>query len=314
MTNHSQQPNPTLAALNVDGYQAIVEHTQDLIIRVCANGYYTYVNPAFCAMYNATPEELIGRHYSVDVLEDDREMVDLFFAKLYHPPHTVTFTHREKTAFGIRHLEWTGKAILAEDGSIIEFVGIARDISERIFLIEKLAREANHDDLTGLANRRFLTSHAQLELQRAKRYDYDLSLLMIDIDHFKNINDIHGHQAGDIALVQLSELMISTLREHDLISRIGGEEFTILLPETNLNSAVEIAERMRVLIEQHTFEIFTHLKLNLTISIGVATLSKEVPDFISLLSCADQQLYRAKANGRNCVSAPKNAALQLNIF
>jgi len=236
------------------------------------------------------------------------------FAKLYHPPHTVTFTHREKTAFGIRHLEWTGKAILAEDGSIIEFVGIARDISERIFLIEKLAREANHDDLTGLANRRFLTSHAQLELQRAKRYDYDLSLLMIDIDHFKNINDVHGHQAGDIALVQLSELMISTLREHDLISRIGGEEFTILLPETNLNSAVEIAERMRVLIEQHTFEIFTHLKLNLTISIGVATLSKEVPDFISLLSCADQQLYRAKANGRNCVSAPKNAALQLNIF
>jgi len=203
---------------------------------------------------------------------------------------------------------------LAEDGSIIEFVGIARDISERIFLIEKLAREANHDDLTGLANRRFLTSHAQLELQRAKRYDYDLSLLMIDIDHFKNINDVHGHQAGDIALVQLSELMISTLREHDLISRIGGEEFTILLPETNLNSAVEIAERMRVLIEQHTFEIFTHLKLNLTISIGVATLSKEVPDFISLLSCADQQLYRAKANGRNCVSAPKNAALQLNIF
>jgi len=103
MTNHSQQPNPTLAALNVDGYQAIVEHTQDLIIRVCANGYYTYVNPAFCAMYNATPEELIGRHYSVDVLEDDREMVDLFLqnSTIRHTPLRLHTERKQRLAFVI---------------------------------------------------------------------------------------------------------------------------------------------------------------------------------------------------------------------
>lgn len=292
------------SAAQTDDFQAIVENAQDLIIKVCTNGFYTYVNPAFCAMYNAKPEDLIGRHYSVDVLEDDREMVNAFFNKLYTPPYAVTFIHRENTAHGIRHLEWTGKAILHEDGSIAEFVGIARDITERVALIEKLAKQANQDDLTGLANRRALTSHANLELHRARRYGYALSLLMIDIDHFKSVNDLHGHQAGDIVLVQLANLMSSALRGHDLISRIGGEEFTILLPETDLTQAIEIAERMRMMIEQHAFQIYPHLILNLTISIGVATVAEATPDFNRLLNVADQYLYFAKANGRNCVWSP----------
>lgn len=297
-----------ISALNHqnDDFRNMIEHSLDLIIKVNLTGHYTYVNPAFCALYATTPEALLGRHYSDDVLEDDRVMVDEFFNKLYEPPHMVRFTHREKTADGIRYLEWTGKGITNSKGELVEFVGIARDVTDRLDLIERLSQQAYHDELTGLANRRFLSQQAHLELDRAKRYQYPLSLFMLDIDHFKNVNDTYGHLAGDNVLKQLSQLMKEALREYDMIARIGGEEFAVLLPETNLAEAIVIAERLRQAVMESKFTVQQSHSIKMTVSIGIASTSDLSHDFEILLHEADKRLYQAKIAGRNRVVSAEN--------
>ncbi|OYY94667.1 MAG: hypothetical protein B7Y32_07905 [Methylophilales bacterium 16-45-7] len=269
--NHRQQDND---------FRSMIENSLDLIIKVNLSGHYTYVNPAFCALYGTNAEDLLGRHYSDDVHEDDRAMVDEFFSKLLAPPHTVSFIHRENTVLGVRRLEWTGKGIMNAQGELVEFVGIARDVTDRLDLIDKLAEQAYHDELTGLG---------------------PLSLFILDIDHFKIVNDHYGHPSGDIVLKQLSLLMKDALREHDLIVRIGGEEFAVLLPEADLAGAIVIAERLREAVAHHAFEILHGLRISLTISIGVASTSDIAHDFEKLMQEPDVRLYRAKSLGRNQV-------------
>lgn len=284
-----------------DVFRNMIENSLDLIIKVNLTGHYTYVNPAFCSLYGTDSKGLLGRHYSEDVAADDRAMVDEFFNKLYEPPHTVRFTHRENTVLGIRYLEWTGKGITDANGELLEFVGIARDVTDRLDLIERLSQQAYHDELTGLANRRFLSQQAHLELERAKRYQYPLSIFMLDIDHFKTVNDHYGHLAGDNVLKQLSQLMNEILREHDFIARVGGEEFAVLLPEADLAAAVAIAQRLREAVAHYSFNVLHNIHIALTISIGVASTSDVVHDFEKLLHEADIRLYHAKSAGRNKV-------------
>lgn len=280
-------------------FRHMVENSLDLIIKVSLTGHYTYVNPAFCMLYGTTSQALLGRHYTDDVVEEDKAMVQQFFNKLFTPPYTVSFTHRENTAYGVRRLEWTGKGLTNSEGKLVEFVGIARNVTDRLDLIDNLAQQANHDDLTGLANRRFLMRQARLELTRAVRYQYPLSLLMLDIDHFKEVNDQYGHLSGDMVLKQLGSEMSLFLREHDLIGRIGGEEFAVLLPETNLDEAAVIAERLRKQVATLTFSVLHQSPIPLTISIGVAS-SMEVDHALEKLwHIADMRLYQAKSSGRN---------------
>lgn len=152
------------------------------------------------------------------------------------------------------------------------------------------------DPLTGLYNRRKILQEIEDEKLRAERYVCNVSLLIFDIDHFKNINDMYGHGEGDLILKELGELIRSSIRATDVFARWGGEEFMLLLPETDLTSAVAIAEKLRVTVERH---IFSNGK-NITISIGVSTFIKgcSVDDFIRE---ADDMLYRAKETGRNKV-------------
>jgi diguanylate cyclase (GGDEF)-like protein len=152
------------------------------------------------------------------------------------------------------------------------------------------------DPLTGLYNRRKILQEIEDEKLRAERYVCNVSILIFDIDHFKNINDMYGHGEGDLILKELGELIRSSIRATDVFARWGGEEFMLLLPETDLTSAVAIAEKLRVAVERH---IFSNGK-NITISIGVSTFIKgcSVDDFIRE---ADDMLYRAKETGRNKV-------------
>lgn len=295
-------------------FRHMVENSLDLIIKVSLTGHYTYVNPAFCALYGTTPEGLLGRHYSDDVVEEDRGMVDEFFSKLFIPPHTVSFTHRENTVYGVRRLEWTGKGLTNEAGELVEFVGIARDVTDRLDLIDKLAQQANHDDLTGLANRRFLMQQARLEFARAVRYQYPLSLLMLDIDHFKKVNDQYGHLSGDMVLKQLGKELKLFLREHDLVGRIGGEEFVMLLPETSLDEATAIAERLRQSVEKLTLPVLHEQTITLTVSIGVASATEAEQQLDNIWQIADEHLYQAKASGRNrVVTAPAKSYPLFNL-
>jgi len=153
------------------------------------------------------------------------------------------------------------------------------------------------DQLTGLNNRRYFDKQFQLEFAKVQRYGSKLSLIMLDIDHFKNINDQHGHQIGDEALKEFSNLLKNKIRATDILSRWGGEEFIILLPETSISNAAIIAEKLRVSIAKRDFKIVGRL----TASLGVSQVfSKEGGNREAILN-ADNALYDAKRQGRNKV-------------
>lgn len=162
--------------------------------------------------------------------------------------------------------------------------------SELLAANEKLTYLATHDHLTDTYNRRYLLELAELELRRAFRYEQSLCLMMLDIDRFKEINDTEGHLAGDEALRSVARTLLATVRECDLVGRYGGDEFFILMPETNAAGAKEIAERLRRTLDQTT---------RLTISIGIANLQPGDQFVIDLIHRADAMLLQAKRNGRN---------------
>jgi len=143
---------------------------------------------------------------------------------------------------------------------------------------------------------------AELELARSLRYHKQLSLFMIDIDHFKKVNDTHGHKTGDIVLQKLSEIMQESLREVDIIGRLGGEEFAVLLPETGRVEASEVAERLRDRVAEEEIVLEGGMPLRVTISVGVTTMQQKSVNIDMLLSVADEALYLAKHGGRNQVA------------
>lgn len=155
------------------------------------------------------------------------------------------------------------------------------------------------DGLTGANNKRYLLEALEREVQRAKRYKRPLSFLMLDVDHFKNINDSFGHLAGDYVLKELATAIRTRLRPDDVLGRYGGEEFGSILPETGPEGAMTIAEELRRLIEEQRF-VFDSEPIPVTISIGVACY-QEGQDVEGLVKAADERLYKAKHAGRNRV-------------
>jgi diguanylate cyclase (GGDEF)-like protein/PAS domain S-box-containing protein len=195
-----------------------------------------------------------------------------------------------------------------KDGTIIGSVGSLRDISDRIDAEnkarEELVRIANTDSLTGLSNRRVFFSRLEEEIKRCKRSRNDVSVLIVDIDHFKKINDTYGHDVGDFVLTGAAQLMKSCLRETDLAARLGGEEFGILLPDTPAEGAYWVAERIRSQMAKHSFAAGEkQVPLGCTVSIGVAGARfDQNMDANALYKIADTRLYIAKNTGRNQVS------------
>ena len=167
----------------------------------------------------------------------------------------------------------------------------------------RLERLAMIDELTDLPNRRAFFLQGAKEISRAERNKISFSLLMLDLDHFKNINDTYGHDAGDFVLKQFSNLLRENIRESDMAARLGGEEFSILLPETELKYAVKFAERIRQAVEQERMRVQDQ-SINMTVSIGVVTYSENLPDPKSVIKQADDCLYKAKRQGRNKAVSP----------
>jgi len=191
--------------------------------------------------------------------------------------------------------------VLDDHGTITHFVAINSDITLRKQMEEELRSLATTDPLTGLANRRHLFESGAQELLRARRAGMPLSVLMLDIDHFKLVNDTHGHPAGDAVIQALARHCGDAVRAIDTVGRLGGEEFAILLPMTDCAGAREVAERLRAGIEAFVLEWEGH-PLRFTVSIGVAEGRPHDENFTALIGSADRALYRAKHEGRNRVS------------
>jgi diguanylate cyclase (GGDEF)-like protein len=165
---------------------------------------------------------------------------------------------------------------------------------------EEMFQLAVTDALTHLANRRRFDEELVTELSRVRRHARSLSLLILDIDHFKRVNDGHGHLAGDAVLFHVAQIVQNRVRHHDLAARFGGEELAVLMPETDLAGARVVAEELRRAIEQHVTE-YADQHLQVTVSIGCAELRPDDAGVEAFLCRCDAQLYRAKAAGRNCV-------------
>lgn len=171
--------------------------------------------------------------------------------------------------------------------------------------IDTLEAENVTDPLTKVYNRRYLDRRLEEEFARSKRYALDLSVLMLDVDHFKRINDTYGHPVGDAVLSTLGSLLKASFRDLDIVARYGGEEFLVICTNTAIDGAALVAERVRQLIESHQIEMpdgsGASQTIQIRISIGVAGLSASVGNKEELIQAADQALYRAKQEGRNRV-------------
>jgi two-component system cell cycle response regulator len=166
----------------------------------------------------------------------------------------------------------------------------------------RLEELATTDALTRLMNRRALLERLNAEVDRARRFKSQLSLLMLDLDHFKSVNDRHGHLVGDSVLRQIGGLLSSAVRTIDVVARYGGEEFVLILPETAIEGAATFAERLRERVHEHEFEVGAERTMHLTCSVGVATFPTQfVLSTEDLFARADEALYRAKSAGRNQV-------------
>jgi diguanylate cyclase (GGDEF)-like protein len=172
--------------------------------------------------------------------------------------------------------------------------------AELASLNERLERLANTDMLTGLANRRYLLQRFAESWALAERNDRPLSCILLDIDRFKSVNDTYGHAAGDCVLQRLADTADQCRRKCDILGRFGGEEFCIICPETDLDGAVSLAERLRCAVAQASCEV-DGAEISITVSLGVATRSPRHQKPDALINAADTMLYRAKQNGRNQV-------------
>ena len=185
-------------------------------------------------------------------------------------------------------------------GAFVGHLTVIRDISRYKQMENILMEQANTDYLTGISNRRHFLELSQQQFEIAARYQKPLSLILIDLDHFKLINDTYGHSAGDAVLAQFAQLCSRLLRKADIFGRMGGEEFAVTLPETPLAGARQVGEKIRQRVADTAFKIDKQRSITFTVSIGVASRRKEDTSFKNLLFRADQLLYQAKVS-RNCV-------------
>jgi diguanylate cyclase (GGDEF)-like protein/PAS domain S-box-containing protein len=192
-----------------------------------------------------------------------------------------------------------GRAVVDEDELVLE--GIIIDITDRKLLEDELSEMATRDALTGLLDRREATRLLDEEIRRASRYQRPLALLWIDLDHFKQVNDKMGHAAGDAVLRGLSHLVSTKVRQVDLVSRFGGEEFVVVLPEMDAIQAEQSAERLRQLVASTPLQLDDGRSVSLTMSVGVAIFPDHGENAPKLIAAADRAMYQAKASGRNRV-------------
>jgi diguanylate cyclase len=274
----------------------------DMISIAGFDGCFKSVNPAFERSLGYRPEELVGRPFLDFVHPDDREKTEREAASLADGAKTVQFQNRYFAKDGaVRWIEWT--SIPLADEELI--YGVARDITDRKALEQELERLSRHDPLTGLFNRRRFEEELRRQLAYTRRYGKGGALLMIDLDRFKQVNDEHGHAAGDEALCHVARVLSENLRASDtvarsavnVVARLGGDEFVALLPEADGAGAAAAAERLVAVLAGTPLSLDGR-EVELGISVGVAIFDEYgLPGEKELLAAADRAMYMAKAGG-----------------
>ena len=277
--------------------QRVFELSLDMLCIAGFDGWFIKLNPAWTATLGWSDQELMSRPWLDLVHPDDMEYSVDVLGKLMSNEPSFRFENRCQSKDGSwRWLSWNAYP----DPGRQRIYAVARDVTEQRQMIEQLGKLASTDPLTGAANRRTFFERAGAELDRARRYDGTLAVLMLDIDHFKDINDTHGHDAGDQVLKELVECCRKTLRTSDIFARIGGEEFAAVLVQTDAKAARLTAERLRQAIGQLRVDT-GNAEISFTVSVGLALHPSGDATVENVLKQADQCLYTAKQTGRNKV-------------
>jgi len=281
--------------------ETIIESAEGGILVLDNNDQVIYVNSQFKEIWGIDSKNYLTGDYRLFInnLADQIKDPNSFLAKvqkLSGSPHRDRDTLYCKDG---RILELFSCPLL-NDGQVEGRLWSFSDVTYRKQAEEKLRIMATTDELTGLWNRRYFMEAAEQELKRSWRYGHPFSLITLDIDHFKSINDRFGHGGGDMVLRKLAEIMKEVLRQTDIPGRLGGEEFSALLPNTHLEEGVLVAERLREKIQRTPTE-YKGDKIYITVSIGLTGYHKDISSVDELLKKADDALYEAKAGGRNCV-------------
>jgi len=279
-------------------YRAFFENNHAIMLLVDPKtGKIVDANPAASAFYGYSVEKMCEMVIS-DISSQTEEEIfrEMFQAR---KEKRVYFIFKHRLANGdTRDVEVYSGPIMVQGNQLL--YSVIHDVTSRIKLEREMKLLATIDTLTGANNRHQFFSRSDTEFKRAKRYGHQLSVLMLDIDYFKSINDTHGHQAGDVVLKALSAMAITTLRETDVFGRIGGEEFAATLPETGLREAVQVAERLREALAKLMVRA-KDVEVTFTVSIGVTLALKEDQNIEEIMNRADEALYKAKRMGRNRV-------------
>lgn len=261
------------------------------------NGNFIFSNPAAEKLLGYSEQELLGLHWTKIFPKDRHQEIqkEVSTKKLrYYESEVLTKDKRRVPVI-------ISARSLYQHGQFSGILATLIDISQRVETEEKLRQYAMTDSLTGIYNRRYFFEIALQEIERAKRYQHNLSVILFDIDRFKKVNDTYGHGVGDDVLCMICEECNKNLRENDIFARYGGEEFVILLPETPQEQAVFTAERIRKNIAELNIPN-NGARISITLSFGVAILNTtSCFDLDEILLCADKALYLAKEQGRNRV-------------
>ncbi|MFT4106996.1 MAG: sensor domain-containing diguanylate cyclase [Lacrimispora sp.] len=286
-------------------YRLLFENSMDAMLITTVSGEVCRANPEACKLFEKTEEELCrgGRAAIVDLGDPKVALAMRKRNRLGSTREVLTFIKSDGSKF---LAECTSTIFQDEEGLV--FVSMTfRDITFYKRSMENLMRSneeiiflATFDYLTGAFNRGSFIQKLKIEIERTQFGNTTMSLLLIDIDYFKHINDRHGHLGGDIVLKHFTERIQSRLRSHDFLGRLGGDEFVVCLADTVLSEAAGIAEKMRTDVEELNI-YYNSTLIKITISIGVAQYKAEMgADTDAFISKADEYLYRAKEN-RNCV-------------
>lgn len=291
--------------LSMKRFEAVVNNAYDGIITIDEKQNIKIFNEAAQSMFGYNEKEMIGEPLTKLLPSKYRDKhhgyIEGFKTSQVdsRPMQTrapVQGHRKDGTDFPI---EVTISKIRLADN--VEFTAVIRDISEKNKLLEELLLSSRKDSLTGLYNRGYFTKHINLEITRSKRFMRGFSLMMLDIDHFKLINDRFGHSCGDAALVAFSNTLTNSVREVDTICRWGGEEFLILLPEISEESTLIVAEKIRKSVE-NLETIYKDEQVKFTVSIGVGHFSGDSIEVKNIINQVDKCLYKAKNTGRNRVT------------